>query len=769
MGSRTALLALLTTVVVVASWAGIHSTAVASVGSSPDSGFATDAVPLPSGATAVELPSGVPIDLTFSLSIPRAGALSAFLASVENPRSPDYRQFLTHAQFESRFAPAPSEAEAVASALAGAGAHSISIAPDRLSVSATLPAGSVDQLFGVQLLGFASGGQEFYTAIGTPTLPPSVSGLVDAVDGLSNAASARLSYDLSSGRLLKVPPGSGPNEFAVDNNTGQQWFVGSDYANALEAVDLWPGNPGSIANASYPTGVAIATILASGYNTTLGENTPPWDPAVVTAYFNDTLAPTWPRSNVTGVPVTIAGSTPPLPGSFGAVNDSTLDAFENSLDLEMAGSLAAGAPIYNFYFSGSLIAGTPSDSDIASFFDQDLAAALSYNYGSAGLGVVSGSFGIMDLNDSLWDHELEEAASMGVTVVMASGDQGDAPNDLSGRGDGQWPVWPASAAFNTSGSISVGGASLTMGGVQNGWFNGTDLSIGYDANTTGISALTTWWDTSGGTGSYAGSEGGASVVYPEPYWQLHSAAQPNIRNATILQGASSLGRAGPDLALPANRTIAYVTADTSGNIYFTVLEGTSVAAPSFAGLIADEIAVAHHAFGYLDPELYRIESYYGANPGPTNPLYDIVNGSNYVFSAGPGWDATTGWGTPLAPLLYAADANATIRNFVYTGPTPGLPTPTPGPPVPWTEVLIIIGVGIVVAIVLVLTVARSGRPAGLEPPPPPFGAPMPPPAAGGPPVSAFPSAPGSVVTFLCPYCGSPRPAEAGRCPRCGAF
>ncbi len=376
--------------------------------------------------------------------------------------------------------------------------------------------------------------------------------------------------------------------------------------------------------------------------------------------------------------------------------------------------------------------------------------------------MVSCSFGISDLNDSGWNAELDEAAAMGVTVVAASGDQGDAPNSLSGRDQGQWPLWPASAAFNTSGALSVGGVSLAMTGSSAGWWNGTELNVSYDSAAGSIAKLTTWWDTSAGPGGYAGSEGGISTVNPEPDWQFDSAAQPNIVNATVQQGSSALGRAGPDIAFPANSTITYVYGNATGAVYFTILEGTSIAAPAFAGFLADEITVAHHEFGFVNPEIYRIESYFSAHPGPANPFSDVLNGSNYFFSAVKGWDATTGWGAPLATFFYEADGNSAIANYSYVGPTPGLPTAAPPPAVPWTEIILIFGVGITVAVVLVLVMARP--PKNPEAPPPPPFVHMPPPAP-----NSFPTTAYSGATFLCPYCGAVRPAEPVRCPRCGAL
>jgi subtilase family serine protease len=771
-GSVGAVAALLGVLVALSPGLAVHGSPSATAAPTASIPLATDAVAVPNSVAVTPLQGSQLVGLTLGLADPHLGALEHFLSAVENPSSPDYRHFLTHAEFESSYAPSAGTAAGVASELRASGGIDVAIAPDRLSVTAEVPASSVSALFGVSLVSFhPPDGATEYTAVGTPRLPASWNGTVDSIDGLSNAANARVTENLAISPLVRTPIRVGtPAEFALDNATGEQWFVGSDFTNTLDVLGLLPGDSASLPNATYPTGEAIATLLASGYNQTLNVNTPPWDPAVVRGYFNDTLAPAWvnlsQNASLVGVPVTLGGVTPPAPGPFGSVNDSTLDTFENALDLEMAGSLAPGAALYNFYFAGSLLQSS-SDSDVAGYFDQDLADALSYNYSSQSLGVVTCSFGISDLNDSTWNQELQEAASMGVTVVAASGDQGNAPDHLTGRSDGQWPVWPATAASNTSGVVSVGGVTISLDGPAAGWFNGSDLYITYDANTTGLNGLSTWWDTLGGPGTYAGSEGGASSVYAEPAWQFHSAAQPAIVNATVLQGASALGRTGPDVAMPANSTVAFVYADGEGNLYFSLLEGTSVAAPAFAGLMADEIAVAHHDFGFIDPELYRIGSYFANHTG-SSAFLDVVTGANYVFSAAPGWDATTGWGVPLGTALYAADADPAIRDYVYTGPTPSLPPAAPAAAVPWTEILIVFGVGIAVAVVLVILVARPGAPAG-PPPAPPFGATM---AAPPPPTYSLAGvrpAPEPVATFLCPYCGAPRPAEPVRCPKCGAL
>ncbi|MGD0250222.1 MAG: protease pro-enzyme activation domain-containing protein, partial [Thermoplasmata archaeon] len=742
-------------------------------GAAPVPSLVTDLLPVPVGAPTVPLAGSVPVSLTLSLGSPHASALAAFLAAVDDPASPEYRHFLTYADYLREFAPTPSDAATVVATLRAAGATSVTVSADRSGVTVVLPASGVDRLLGVTLIQYGTEGDlPLFTAEGTAVLPAPLQGIVVGVDGLSDRGSvSSITPNLHATLLRAAAPPATPGLFVYNNTTGEDWYVGSDYTQAYGATGLFPGS--GLPNATFPTHVAIATLLASGYNESTGENLPPWDPGVVGTYFNDTFPSSWPKPVVSGVPVQIGTVTPPLPGSFGALNDSTLYEFENSLDLEMAGSLAPGSSIYNFYFAGSLLVGPESISTVANDFAQSLSEALAYNYSPEHLGVISGSFGLPDLNDTLWDIELGVAAATGVTVLVASGDQGNAPNSLTGRGDGQWPVWPATASFDTSGAVSVGGVTLTLGGKPTSDYNGSSINLSYDPTISGITNQSTWYDAPPGAAQVAGSEGGASTVYPEPRWQFRSAAQRPVVNATLLQGASSLGRAGPDVALAGNDTIATVLANATGTVFFTVLEGTSIAAPLLAGLLADIVGVesARSAsgwapLGFFTPELYRIASYYAGYPGVwSDPFEDVIWGHNYVFSAAPGWDATTGWGGVNASLLLAADENSLIRNYTYTGPTPGLPTSaSSGSGFPWETVYLILGIGVAAAVILVLIMARPNRPSG--PPGVPSG------AQG---FAGSPFGPGTQVgiypgaTFLCPFCGAVRPAEPVRCPQCGAL
>jgi len=737
----------------------------------------TDELPLPNGGPDVPLAPHTPVSLTFTLSNPRALALNGFLMQVENPASPSYRHFLSYPTFVSEFAPPVSSVARIEAAIGGMGGQEISVAPDRSSVTAVLSAGSVESLLGVHLVTYGSAkGLPLYTAVGTATLPPSLAGTVASVSGLSDASTAAIREFSPTNPTSPRPWAADRAQFIHDNASGEDWFVGSDYTQAYGAIHLFPGTH-SVANATYPSSVAVATLLASAYNLSTQTNLPPWDPAVIVPYLNGTLGPGWPMPNLTGVPVTVNGVTPPLPGSFRTYNDSTAYEFENSLDLEMVGSLAPGASIYNFYFGGSLLTGTSTVGDAANYLTADLAQALAHNYSPAHLTVVSCSFGLPDLDNGGWDAELLTAAATGVTITSASGDQGNAPDSLTGRGDGQWPIWPATAASNASGAISVGGVTLGLSGSPASYSNVSGVNLTYDATAGSFTNVTAWYDTLGGQGTLAGTEGGASTVFPEPTWQSRSTAQPAVVNATVRQQATSLGRAGPDVAMPGNATAVTVFANSTGVVYFDVLEGTSIAAPVLAGLLADVVAVENHGavgpwkgLGFIDPEIYRIASYFAAHASAGgDPFLDVTTGSNYVFTAAPGWDPLTGWGGVNAPAFLAADENSTLQHYNYTGPTIGLPSAKSNPPaapVPWTFIYAIFGVGLLVAIILVVVAARPSR-RTQTPPGVPWGAQL-----GGPAFPTGPAAPPGTLsgaTFLCPYCGAIRPSEPVRCPRCGAF
>ena len=102
----------------------------------------------------------------------------------------------------------------------------------------------------------------------------------------------------------------------------------------------------------------------------------------------------------------------------------------------------------------------------------------------------------------------------------------------------------------------------------------------------------------------------------------------------------------PDVAGNADPQTGYqVLVDGKHAVY----GGTSAVAPLWAALTARLAQAFGHQFGLLQPVLYS-----GVTPGTgVAGFNDITSGNNGAYSAGPGWDACTGLGSPSATALLA--------------------------------------------------------------------------------------------------------------------
>jgi len=74
--------------------------------------------------------------------------------------------------------------------------------------------------------------------------------------------------------------------------------------------------------------------------------------------------------------------------------------------------------------------------------------------------------------------------------------------------------------------------------------------------------------------------------------------------------------------------------------------GTSFAAPRWAGFLAlvnqQAVAGGNSTLGFINPAIYSI----GRGASYHSAFHDITSGSNNKYSAGPGYDLVTGWGSP---------------------------------------------------------------------------------------------------------------------------
>jgi kumamolisin len=217
------------------------------------------------------------------------------------------------------------------------------------------------------------------------------------------------------------------------------------------------------------------------------------------------------------------------------------------------------------------------------------------------------------------DEAFQSAAAMGVTVCVAAGDNGS----TDGVTDGLNHVdFPASSPH----ALACGGTRLVASG-------------------SSIKSETVWNELANSEGA---TGGGISDFFPLPSWQ-DAAGVPVSANPN-----HNTGRGVPDVAGDADPSTGY---DTLVDGQSGVIGGTSAVAPLWAALIALTNQSRNKSVGFINALLYQ----------NTKDFHEITSGNNGAYSAGSGWNACTGLGSPIgADVAATLDAPPSV-NAVKTG------------------------------------------------------------------------------------------------------
>lgn len=294
---------------------------------------------------------------------------------------------------------------------------------------------------------------------------------------------------------------------------------------------------------------------------------------------------------------------------------------ENTLDVEWAHSIAPGANIILLLGSnGSKY--KPKDQNCSFYgleetlnyaIDNQLGQVITISYGGSEIGVTNDFY----LRE---DSIIEDAVMNGITILASSGDSGATNPDNSGNSLLKKPnvSWPASDPY----ILAVGGTTLQL------------------RNSSGAYGSERVWND-GRNGGAAG--GGRSAVFPEPVYQF------GVSNQSMFQGQRGI----PDVSFPAEPSFDLYASFESGVMgkvnpgrwkHWDIIGGTSASSPCWAGLIAIANQLRGKPVGFVQPALYRLSG---------KGMHDITSGNNSYggvpgFSARPGYDLATGWGTPIA-------------------------------------------------------------------------------------------------------------------------
>jgi subtilase family serine protease len=332
----------------------------------------------------------------------------------------------------------------------------------------------------------------------------------------------------------------------------------------------------------------------------------------------------------------------PPPNSSPGQEASNAWSLEVALDIEYAHTTA---PMANILLVATPTAetlgvqGFPNMMNAEQYVvDHHLADVVSQSFGAA-----EGSFGSPQALLNL-RHAFVSGTQQGVTFVASSGDNGSTGSTKQPVSSGGTTLptpqvgWPASDPLVTA----IGGTNLC-----------TDVFTG---TTVESSKPPVECQSNPGQREVAwnGSGGGFSQVFARPSWQ-----------STLPAGSTSIpagSRGVPDISMDASCKTYVIVLDTAPGYggYYGVC-GTSAAAPMFAGIAAITDQYAGKDLGLINDDLYALAN----SPVATTALFDVTRGDNIQagsgvpgYTAGPGWDAVTGIGTPNAAVLVPALAAA---------------------------------------------------------------------------------------------------------------
>ncbi|HTW64055.1 MAG TPA: protease pro-enzyme activation domain-containing protein [Bryobacteraceae bacterium] len=187
------------------------------------------------------------------------------------------------------------------------------------------------------------------------------------------------------------------------------------------------------------------------------------------------------------------------------------------------------------------------------------------------------------------------------------------------------------------------GQSLFQASGDDGAYHGSIMPPADDPNVTVVGGTSLTTAGAGGAWqsevAWGDSGGGVSTTWPIPSYQKPA-------NMTAAGGSGTM-RNIPDVALLADVQIFLICDDGE----WIEVGGTSAAAPLWAGFLAlanqQSTDNGKPRVGFLNPTIYGI----GGGSSFSGDLHDITSGSNNGFSALPGYDLVTGWGTPQGQSL----------------------------------------------------------------------------------------------------------------------
>ncbi len=414
--------------------------------------------------------------------------LDALVDQLHNPKSENYRKWLTPADFGRRFGPADEDVAAVVAWLQSKGFTIEDVPASKTHITFTGTVGQMRQAFHIDIHHLSVDGVAHQATMNEPQIPTALAEVVSGFRQLHDFGPKPASHfagvfqkDAQTGKLK---PLAGANHAPSADFTNQ--FAGETFyeVGPQDFYTIYNETP-LLNNNINGAGVTIAVLELTQIN--------PADPVSFRAQFGLPTYPNTPTSAAGGINYIYGGTTAtladaactaPLSVSDGA---SSGDEGEADIDVEWAGTAAPNATI-DFVACGTTAGAIGS-------FGTDLAAEHVANYLAGSVAAASLSYGVCEAetgNTNFYSGLWEQYAAQGQSIVVSTGDGGSL------------------GCETLTNNPSVNLMSATAYNIAAG---GTDLSDAYITNNYSNSPATTWWSNTNGTGLSS-----ALSYIPEKAW-----------------------------------------------------------------------------------------------------------------------------------------------------------------------------------------------------------------------------------------------------------
>ena len=601
--------------------------------------------------------------LNLKRSPERQRAFEQFLRDQHDPASPDYQRWLSASEIGERFGATAHDVDAIAGWLRSQGLGVDAISNSRTRVRFSGSAATVSSAFATNLHYYRAGGEKRIANETEAQIPAALADAISSVAGLETMrAHPTLHSSLPRSRSFD-PAGIQPAGTNCSGTDCQYAVFPSDFAKIYDVDTVYDdGYSGSGQTIAVVGRSRVYDQDISHYQDLLG----------LAARQPTTIIP--PDGTDPGPALTTCpdDSDP----QCGNPADQLLDQAEATADVEIAGSVAPQATI------ALIVSGQTNSRD-----GLNIAIDYAIDHDPVPAKIVSISFGSCEadngraVTESLEDF-FSQAAAEGISVFVASGDAGVAGcatlDEAPQAGEPKTVNVYCSSQYVTC----VGGTEFADKQNPDAYWsrsNGPDFlsALGYIPEGAWNEPL-----DANGDPQLSATGGGVSAYIPTPSWQVGSGVP------------GSAGRYLPDVSLHADTHEGYFSciaaqggscALVNNGFTFIASGGTSMSAPSFAGITALLNQKTGAANGNLNPRLYALAQNAGAaafhdvtvassgvtgctlatpsmcnnsTPGPNG-----LSGGLTGYQVGTGYDQATGLGSVDAANLIAHwnDANTSVN------------------------------------------------------------------------------------------------------------